>query len=159
MKETIKEALEICIEKIRTGQTTIEGCAQEFPQYQNELREMLPFIASLKSLEQIKASPIFSKNAGVRLASKLPDKSVTFWGSFCHLFTRETVQPIRRFSMIQSIFAVILAVSMLVASPFAAQATGPGDAFYGLDRGIEQILLRLNTDPENGILLRMQFAT
>lgn len=61
--------------------------------------------------------------------------------------------------MIQPIVALLLAVSMLGASPFAAQATAPGDLLYGLDRGIEQILLRLNTDPENGILLRMQFAT
>jgi len=61
--------------------------------------------------------------------------------------------------MIQPIVAVLLAVSMLVASPFAAQATAPGDLFYGLDRGIEQIILRLNKDPDNGILLRMEFAT
>ena len=61
--------------------------------------------------------------------------------------------------MTQPIIAVLLAVSMLVASPFAALAAAPGDLLYGLDRSIEQIMLRLNTDPENGILLRMEFAT
>ena len=159
MKVKIEEVLEICVEKIRTGQTTIEGCAQEFPQYQTELREMLPMVAPLKSLEQIKPSPIFSKNAGVRLASKLPDKSVTFWGIVCRIFTTEQAQPIRRFRMIQPIVAVLLAVSMLVASPFAAQATAPGDLLYGLDRGIEQVILGLTADPDKEIFLRMQFAT
>jgi len=159
MTKVIEEVLEICLEKIRTGEATIEECTQEFPRYKTELAETLPLIVPLKSLEQIKPSPAFSMNAGVRLASKLPDKSVTFWGLLRRTFTMETVQPIRRFRMIQPIVAVLLAVSMLVASPFAAQATAPGDLFYGLDRGIEQIILRLNKDPDNGILLRMEFAT
>ena len=159
MTKAIEEVLEICVEKIRTGQATIEECAQEFPRYKTELRETLPIIGPLKSLEQIKPSQAFSMNAGVRLASKLSDKSVTFRGLFRRTFTRESVQPIRRFRMTQPIIAVLIAVSMLVASPFAAQATAPGDLLYGLDRNIEQIMLRLNTDPDNGILLRMEFAT
>ena len=159
MTKTIDEVLEISLEKISNGEATIEECAREFPQFQTELREMLPLVVSLKSLEQIEPSPAFSQHAARRLVSKLPDKPVTFLGLFRRIFTKETDQPIRRFRISQSFVALLLAVSMLVASPFAVQATGPGDWLYGLDRIVEQTRLRLATDPELGLTLRLRFAT
>ena len=155
---TIEEALEICLERIKNGEATIEDCAFDFPQHKKKLRDLLPLALSFRSVDQTRPSQAFSKNAGLRLVSKLPDAPVTFWERLRRNLTGDPNVSKRRLRMSQTIAAMIVAVSMLFTGPFDVQASGPGDWLYVLDRSMEQIQLRLNTDPEECLLLRLEFA-
>jgi len=159
MPKTIEEAIEISLERIKNEEATVEDCVRDFPQYHNELREMLPLVVSLKSLEQIKPSQTFSQNAGLRLVSKLPDKPVTFWESIRHIFAQRQMKPKWRLRMSQIFISLLMAISLLVGGPVAVDAAGPGDLLFILDQALEQAQLNNISDPQEGVILRMAQAT
>lgn len=159
MPETIEEALEICLEKINENSSTIEDCLADFPQYENELREILPLLATVKSLNQIKPSKQFSWQATNRLVEKLPDAPVTIWDRFRHIFRNHTYLKNRSNKMPQIIVSIIIALSLLLGGSFAVEASGPGDFLYKLDRSVEQVKLQLTSNSEKALTLRLQNAS
>ena len=159
MKEPFEKVLEVCIEKIEHGYTTIEECMSEYPQYQNELREMLPLVNSLKTLKSMKASRSFSNNARNRLIENLPNIPVTFFVFIRHLYKKPLFYLRRRLYMPQIIISILVVLSLLVGGSYTVQAAGPGDLLYDLDRAIEQTRLRLTEDPLKSITLQLQQAT
>jgi hypothetical protein len=159
MPEEFDKILEICIRKIENNSTTVEACLEDFPQYKDELRELLPLVVSLKTLKELEPSQQFSKNAGNRLAANLPEATVTFWEYIRHIFRNQQVYLKRRMGMPQIIITVMVAISLLVGGSYSVQASAPGDLLYKLDRGIEELRLQLTANPEKQIALRMQFAT
>jgi hypothetical protein len=156
---TVDQALEICIEKINNKTATIAECLREFPQFEQELREILPLTISVKTLQAIKPSQQFSINANNRLASKLSDHPVTFWGFIRHIIMKQTYQPNRRFGMPQIIESLIVAISLLIGGSFAVDASAPGDLLYDLDLAMEQFRVRITGSPEKATTLRIQNAT
>ncbi len=159
MPESIEEILEICIDKMKNESLTVEECIAEFPQYQNELEEMLPLVASVSSLKQIKPSNQFSWHAANRITAKLPDAPVTFWERIRHTFQKEIFIKDRSIKMPQIIVSIIIALSLMFGGSYAVEAAGPGDLLYDLDRGVEQIRLKLTSDPVKVLELKMQIAS
>lgn len=159
MPETMEEIFEICIEKIENESLTIEECIAEFPQYKDELREMLPLVVSIKSLRQIKPSKQFSWHAANRITAKLPNAPVTFKERIRHILQKEIFIKDRSIKMPQIIVSIIIALSLMFGGSYAVEAAGPGDLLYDLDRGVEQIRLKLTSDPEKVLELKMQIAS
>jgi hypothetical protein len=159
MPEKLEKILEICLTKIENESASMEACVQEFPQYEEELREMLPLIVSLKSMKQLEPSQEFSKNAGNRLAAKLPEAPVTFWDYVRHIFMNQQTYQNRRLSMNKIIISIIIVISLLTGGSYAVQAAAPGDLLYELDLGIEEVRLNLTANPEKLIALRIKFAS
>ena len=131
----------------------------EFPQFKEELLEILPLITPLKTLNQIKPNEKFSKNAGERLLARLPDLPVTFWSNFRLIFKNKIFKPTRRLTMPQTLVSIIVALSILFGGSYAIEASGPGDVFYQADRVIEVFRERLTLSLEKEISLRFRFAT
>ena len=129
MPESFEKILDICITRITDGSGTLEDCTRNFPRYENELREILPLVVSLNALAETNPDETFSKNAGSRLAAKLPEQTVTFWGTLRHILTKPLIFPPRRLSMPQIIITVIAALSLLLSGTFGVQAAAPGDFF------------------------------
>jgi hypothetical protein len=159
MPETIEEALEICLEKINKKSSTIDECLADFPQYEDELREMLPLLVAVKALDQIKPSTQFSWQATNRLVEKLPDVPVTIWDRFRPIFRNNTYLKNRSNKMPQIIVSIILALTLLLGGSFAVEASGPGDFLYKLDRNVEQVKLQLTSNSEKALTLRLQNAS
>lgn len=159
MPKTFDEVFEICLEKIRSGMGTIESCIQDFPTHASKLRETLPLAVSLFDGQNVKPTPQFSKNAGNRMAAKLGDRSVTFWGFIRRIFTEPKLLSTRRFGMSQIIITIVLAIGMLTGGSYAVQAAGPGDLLYGVDLAIEQARLKLTANPEQQAALQLKFAS
>jgi hypothetical protein len=159
MPEKIEEILEICLEKIKSERCTTEDCLVDYPQYQHELREMLPLAISLSALQQIKPSKEFAWQAANRLTDQLPDAPVTFWDRIRLMLMNGTILKNRSIKMPHIILSMIIALSLLFGGTFAVEASGPGDLLYELDRSVEQIRLRLTGNPEKALALRMQNAS
>ena len=159
MPETMEEILEICLEKIKIDECTIEDCLADFPQYQGELREILPLAISVSALQQIKPSKECAWQAANRLTDQLPDAPVTFWDRIRLMLMNGTILKNRSIKMPHIILSMIIALSLLLGGTFAVEASGPGDLLYELDRSVEQIRLRLTGNPEKALALRMQNAS
>lgn len=61
--------------------------------------------------------------------------------------------------MRQLIFSVILALGLLFGAPLAVDASGPGDLLYEIDRSIEEIRLKLTSDEDKALAIRMKNAS
>lgn len=57
-----------------------------------------------------------------------------------------------------SLSAFILAMGILTGAAYAADGAGPGDLLYPIDRGVEELQLRLAPDPEHSLRLLLRFA-
>jgi hypothetical protein len=158
MPETIEQALENCLEKLSQQSVSIEDCLQDYPQYRDQLAELLPLTLSLKALNQVIPSETFSKNAANRLSFNLPSISVTIREALRHIFQRQILNPIRRFGMLNLLITLVVAVSLLAGGMNFVQASAPGGLLYPLDHTLEQIRLRITADPLKEAQLRIQYA-
>jgi hypothetical protein len=65
----------------------------------------------------------------------------------------------RRFSMVQLIIAIVIALSAATGGVvYAADGAAPGDLLYGLDRALEQLQLSFTDQPEAELALRLRLA-
>ena len=159
MPESIEKILEICLEKIKIESATVEDCIREFPQYQNELREILPIAISIRSLNQIQPSREFAWQAANRLTNSLPDAPVTFLGRIRHNLMKDKSLLNRSIKMPNIIISMIVVLTLIFGGTFAVEASAPGDLLYELDRGVEQIRLTLTKNPEKALALKLQNAS
>ena len=159
MPESIEKILEQCLENIKSESTTVEDCIEKFPQYRDELKDVLPLAVSVNALREVKPSEQFASQAANRLIAKLPDAPVTLWDRIRLIFMKDTIIMNRSIKMPQIIATIIIAISLLVGGSFAVEASAPGDLLYELDRSFEQIRLRLTSNPEEALALRMQYAS
>jgi len=61
--------------------------------------------------------------------------------------------------MLRVVFAVVLGLAVAMGGVVAvADAAGPGDLLFGVDRAVEQVRLRLTTDGVAEARLRLEFA-
>jgi len=120
---------------------------------------VLPLAVSVNALREVKPSEQFASQAANRLIAKLPDAPVTLWDRIRLIFMKDTIIMNRSIKMPQIIATIIIAISLMVGGSFAVEASAPGDLLYELDRSFEQIRLRLTSNPEEALALRMQYAS
>jgi hypothetical protein len=149
------------LERLKNTNSSIEDCAAQYPQHQDELVEILGLVSSLNSLGQISPRGRFTENAGKRLVSKLPDRNVNYG---------QKTRPIRRkrkikvnfrrsFSFVQMVLLVVMLLSAITGgTAFAADFAEPGDLLYELDLTIEQVQLKLAPNLEAVIRIHLEIA-
>ncbi len=65
----------------------------------------------------------------------------------------------RRFGMVARVLAAVLLLTAATTGvAYASDGAGPGDALYGIDTAIEQVRLRLASNPSAQAELHLQFA-
>jgi hypothetical protein len=160
MTVSIDEAIANCLEQINNQGSSIEDCTARYPQYENELVELLGLVYSIKNLDQISPRTLFVENASQRLVSKLPNRNVSY---------REKTRPIKRKRQRQKLrlsFGVVRMVTIIVivltvftgGTAFAADSAEPGDYLYGLDLTLEQIQLSLAPTQEAAARIHLNIA-
>jgi hypothetical protein len=158
MALSIDEAIANCLEAINDQGSSIEDCTARYPQYKNELVELLGLVYSIKILDQISPRSQFVENASQRLVSKLPNRNVSY---------REKTRPIKRqrqrlrlnFGVVRMVAIIVLALSVFTGgTAFAADSAEPGDTLYGLDLTFEQIQLSLAPTQEAAARIHLNIA-
>jgi hypothetical protein len=126
------EILEQCLDKLASGDSTLEACLARYPQYADELE---PYLAAVKRLQRgrdVMPSPFYA----ARFRSELMQRT----------------QPPRRRGMPAFFRRMALNVATLVVlvtfvSTGLAQAALPGESLYGLKLASENIWRMVTTDP------------
>jgi hypothetical protein len=128
------EILEECLDKIASGESTVEECLARNPK---EAAELEPYLLSVERLQRGKAvtpSPFFA----ARLRSELMQK------------TQATPPPTRRlpvfFRQMALNLGVLFLMFALVGTAFA-QGSLPGETLYGVKLASERVWRVLTTDP------------
>lgn len=130
----IDEILEECLDKIASGESTLEECLARNPQDAAQLEPYLRSVERLQRGKSVSPSPFFA----ARLRSELMQK------------TRATPRPARGFPVFFQRMAlnmgVLLLMFALVTTAFA-QVSLPGESLYGLKLASENVWRVLTTDP------------
>lgn len=160
MSKTIEEAFAHCLEMLEDQGVSLEDCLRRYPQYEKELVELLGFVRSINSLQNLQPRIVFLEKAGQRLVSRLPDRDCTFSPQNHHpLLGFPQLFP-RKFRLARITMAVVLLFSMVIGGTvYAADAAEPGSLLYGLDRAIEQFPLSLAPDAETAATIHLDHAT
>jgi hypothetical protein len=155
------EALTNCLERLKNTNSSIEDCAAQYPQHQDELVEMLGLVSSLNSLDQISPRGRFTENAGKRLVSKLPDRNVYYGQKTRPIRLKRNLNyNFRRgFGRVRIVLLVVMLLSVFTGgTAFAADSAAPGDMLYGLDLTIERIQLDLAPNTQASTRIHIKIA-
>ena len=156
------DALANCLEAIERGERTIASCLEQYPEYAEELAELLPVAAAFTQAPVVTpARP--PEIAYQRLMDQLrpfPNESVTFLDALRHQWQRiGSFQLTRRLNM--TWFLLIATVVSLAAgggAVYASDAAVPGDPLYSLDLSVEELRLNMASSPEAAAGLQLAFA-
>ena len=120
--------------------------------------ELHQIAGALRSLKSLSPSPQFREFSPGKLTRALPEQPVTNL-EVVRLNLRNILQNLkRRPVMTQVILSVILFFSLSLGGYAAVDASGPGDALYGLDTAIEQFQLAAANQPESILHLNLAHA-
>jgi hypothetical protein len=156
--KNISIAFDHCLQMIEKHNMEKGDCLKLYPQYTQELKELLNLTNAINDLKYLNPSENFCKNAQERITQALVDRPVTFGEYIRLMLRRKPYQSIIRFSITQLIVTLILLISLLIGGVHAADAAGPGDLLYGLDRTIDQVRLILVLDSEIKASTRLEYA-
>jgi hypothetical protein len=144
------EILSRCLRAIESGQATIDACVQQFPEFK-ELGDLLRMAAAIRAMPRPQMSAAFTQRTQQHLQVQLRAQLRTQAG-------RRASGPrwvLRRLWLAVGLVAILLTLSG-VGLVRASDNAVPGDALYGLKRGVEQAeLLFANADARPGVLLHI----
>jgi hypothetical protein len=164
-----EEALASCLDDYLSGKASLEACVERFPEYGQEIEELLPLALLLAQARGVEPPAEHHEAAASRLqarlagSSRLPERSpVAAPGPgtgerIRRLLEWLAVRPARRYAAIGLLALLLVALGGL-AGVAAVDAAGPGDALYRTDLALEQAQLWLARDEEGRTQLRLAFA-
>jgi hypothetical protein len=137
----IEDILAQCIEDVKAGRCSVEDCLSRYPAVSRELQPLLRLALNIQQPPDVKPSPAFKVKARVHLMEQIHAKqSVTKWPWLRYTGRMKPILHIRRFSMVTTIIAAVLAISTLGGgTALAAQGSLPGDVLYGVKLGTEKV--------------------
>ena len=137
----IEDILAQCIEDVKAGRCSVEDCLSGYPALSKELEPLLRLAINIQQPPDVKPSPAFKVKARVQLMERIHAKqSVTKWPRLRYTGQMEPILRRRRFSMVTTIIAIVVAISTLGGgTALAAQGSLPGDVLYGVKLGTEKV--------------------
>ncbi|MFO7996837.1 MAG: DUF5667 domain-containing protein [Dehalococcoidia bacterium] len=143
--KNFEEILAQCIDDIKAGRSSIEGCLTRYPSLREQLDPLLKIALEIREPPDVKPSPAFKIKARVQLMEQIHDSQpVTKWP--WSRYNKQTRQiPLRRrFGMVSIIVAIVLTLSAVGGgTAYASQASLPGDTLYQVKLSTEQIRMML----------------
>jgi hypothetical protein len=128
------EILEQCLDKIASGESTLEECLAHNPVHAAELQPLLAAAEHLKRGREVGPSPFFAARLRSELAQKTQSRPKTVWG-FPVFFQRMAVN-----------MAILFLLFAFTSTAFAQSAL-PGETLYGLKLTSESVWRVVTTDP------------
>ena len=148
--------LDECLGYIWAGQSTVDECLRQFPDDAERLALILTLAAEVRDrLAPSKPRPSFVVACRRRV---LLDVSHRLYKS---TLPRARAKPAWRWKPAYAFISLMLAIGMLATSTgvvHAANAALPGDALYGLKRGIERARLAVTWSAAGDLRLLAEFA-
>lgn len=165
-RDEILEIIERCLEAIEQGSQDLPGCLEQYPDQRAELERLLPIALSLRQARSIGPSHQFNAAALDRLQQRLekstrPPKSgfVTNIPDLRSILRNWNPFGQRRVRRMPALVSILIAIVVLITGTVTgADAAGPGDLLYGVDRATEQVRLWLTTDEGSEAELQLEFA-
>jgi hypothetical protein len=172
-KLSIENILDRCLDQILSGQSTIEDCFNDYPEYATELEEMIDVALLIHSAENIKPSPEFQIVAKTRLINILNGRtaknnnhepSESLLARMKDKLLRFTNFPVlssraHYASLLMLLLAVVFAVILLTSGVIIASASSvPGDFLHPAKGYFERIQLELSSSKNSRVRLQIKFA-
>ena len=160
MSMKIEDILAECIEDVKTGRCSVEDCLAKYPSVSKQLEPLLRLALEIREPPDVKPSTAFKVKARVQLMEQIQAmRGVTKWRGFRYSGQRKPILYKRRFNMVAIIVAIVLAVSALGGGTvYASQDSLPGDVWYPVKLGTEQVRLVLTTSDTAKVELCLTFA-
>ncbi len=148
MKLKIEEILDQLLKEIKDGRDVDEKI-KEYPEYGDELRELLQITKQFKELPDVEPDGI----AIVRTISKAKEI----------FYKRQRISLFKRFFAVQpaliKVFAVIIIIVLIGgAGLLFSSRSMPGELLYPVKRFSERIQYSLTSSPEGKTVLHIKFA-
>jgi hypothetical protein len=158
--KSLEEALAFCLEGLRHGKLSLQGCLERFPQHQAELEPLLRKSIAIHSIADITPGPEFKTRGYNQLMEYLATHQfVTHQQPIRNIHYKSKPKLRWRFNMLQIIVVLVLILSGITGGvTYASDAAKPGDLLYGFDRAIEHVRLFLSPDEEETVRLHLLFA-
>ncbi|MFC2067810.1 DUF5667 domain-containing protein [Chloroflexota bacterium] len=156
----IEDILALCIEDIKAGKATLADCLERYPSIRRELEPLLRIALSIQEPPPVTPSNAFKVRARVQLMEHIhtqKDKRKS-WRPVSGSDVRQTLYA-RWAKTVAIIVAILLVVSALgTGTAYASQDSLPGDTFYPVKTGTEQVRRLLTTDDMSRVELELTFA-
>lgn len=166
MSSVSPELLSRCLEDIRSGASSVEGCLSAHPEARDELESLLRLALAIESTPDVSPDPSFRARGRAQLlaaiaaerrqqaAEAMPRRLLRALGEgWAALVARRTLAPVPL-----ALALVFLLSFGSVGAVFAAQEALPGDPLYGVKRAGEELQLRLAASEENRLRLHVELA-
>lgn len=164
-EKSFDRLLEACLQEIEKGRD-IERMLQRHPEQAEQLRPLLQLASSLR--EQYAEVPEPQAQLAVGRARLRRETRVARRAAAAEQVAarRQVLGQERRSNMRLRLVPALVSIAVVVAVwmagmagvALAADAAGPGEPLYGIDRAIERIQLRLTYNPEAATQLRMRLT-
>jgi hypothetical protein len=158
--ERFEDILVQCIDDVKAGRASVEGCLERYPALRQQLEPLLRIALEVPGTPAVEPSPAFKIRARVWLMDRIHStQAVTKRQLFRHKKQMNPAPLRRRFSMVGVILAILLTLSAAAGgTACASQDSLPGDTLYAVKLGTEQMRMML---PGNEIVkaeLALSFA-
>jgi len=156
----IEDILASCIEDIRLGRSTLEGCLDRYPSAREQLEPLLRIAIAIQELPSIKPTESFKSRAKVHLMEYIHTEKTAkrSWSSvFGHLSRPMLYSNTMRRLAIGAAILVVVIVSG-AGTAYASHDSLPGDILYPVKIGTEQFRRLLETDDVAEVELELAFA-
>jgi hypothetical protein len=157
---TIDRALEHCLAALAHDDADRQQVLARFPEYEQELTELLDLVQTLQSLGQLSPGPSFVAGARERLVARLPGRRAGSRGPLARLWwNRLPIIPLRVTPLLKAFAAVALVCVLAQGVLGAVSAAEPGGLLYGLSLRVERLPLVLPRSAEAATMTHLHLAT
>jgi len=156
----IEDILASCIEDIRLGRSTLEGCLDRYPSAREQLEPLLRIAIRIQELPPVKPTESFKSSAKVHLMEYIHTEKTAkrSWSSVFTYISRPMLysNTMRRLAIGTAVLVVIIASG--AGTAYASTDSLPGDILYPVKIGTEQFRRFLETDDIAEVEVELAFA-
>jgi hypothetical protein len=153
--------LEACLQEIEAS-GDIEGVLQRHPEHAEQLRPLLQLASSLREQYAEVPEPQAQLTVGRFRLRREARNARRAAAAEQVVASREERRSNMRLRLVPALVSITVVVAVWMAGmagvALAADAAGPGEPLYGIDRAMERLQLRLTYDPEAATQLRMRLT-
>ena len=163
MNKGLEKVLAECLEAIEEGRLTIEQCQQRYPKHWEPLRRLIPLASTLRETPRVTPSLTFRQHARQRLIAKLPphqpsQQTTSKLPNLSNFFKVPVFQVLKPAFQLLVILITIIAMGTGVSAAYGSGDTLPGDAFYPVKTGVEELQLLFSFDIADASVLKLEFT-
>jgi len=158
MKDDIAHIIAENLDAIEHGRITLEEAIARYPEYRDELLELLPLALAIRDLPAVSPRSSFRYAARGRILKEISARQQRPQGGrlkrvFQFTFPQFLLRP--AFSL--AVILVLLVATLSAGTVYAAGGALPGDALYPVKTATEEVRLTLSDDQADAALY-LQFA-